>query len=407
MQIRVRLKFLAALFPITLLLGTPALFGTLAFLGTLAGASNANPVISDTHVPTARGIRAVTVVRGLQHPWSMTWLPDGSILISERPGRLRIVRDGQLDPAPIAGLPPVFARGQGGLLEVSAHPQFEQNRFLYFTYAQGTSRSNRTRLARARFDGKTLSDWQVLFQASPAKPGTQHFGSRLAWLPDGTLLMSIGDGGNPPLQLNGRLIRERAQDLDSRLGKIVRLNDDGSIPADNPFVASPAADPAVWSYGHRNIQGLALDPANGRVWASEHGALGGDELNLAAGGQNFGWPLVSHSREYATGALVSQQQSRPGMADPKLVWLRAIAPSGLAVYRGDRVPEWQGDLFAGGLVAQEVRQIELDAAGNVVQQQSIPIPQRVRDVRQGPDGLLYVLTDAAAGQLLRLEPVAR
>lgn len=351
--------------------------------------------------------RKVTLVNGLEHPWGLAWLPDGTMLVTERPGRLRLVRKGVLDPTPIAGVPEVFAVGQGGLLDVAVHPQFAQNRFVYLTYASGTAQANRTRVARAVLDGKTLRDLRVIFEVSQAKSGSQHFGSRILWLPDRTMLVAIGDGGNPPVQLEGDLIRKQAQNLRSRLGKIVRLNDDGTIPRDNPFVTSKTADPAIWSYGHRNIQGIAFDAATGRVWASEHGARGGDELNLVQGGKNYGWPTVSYSREYATGEPVSPQQSQAGLVDPKLVWTPATAPSGLAVYTGDRFPAWRGNLFAGGLVTRDIRRIQVDQSGKVVVQQPIAIGQRVRDVRQGPDGLLYVLTDEPTGQLIRIEPAAQ
>jgi aldose sugar dehydrogenase len=346
----------------------------------------------------------VTLVSGLEHPWSVAWLPDKTtMLITERPGRLRIVRNGQLDPTPIAGVPAVFAEGQGGLMDVSVHPRFAENRWIYLTYSYGTGEANRTRLARATFDGKSLSDLRTIFEVSQAKDGTQHFGSRIVWLPDGTMLVAIGDGGNPPVQLEGDLIRKQAQNLRSRLGKIVRLNDDGSVPRDNPFKVSDKNDPVIWSYGHRNIQGLTFDATTGRVWSTEHGSKGGDELNLVGAGKNYGWPIVTYSREYF-GPEISSERSRAGMEDPKLVWTPSIAPSGLAFYSGDRFPTWKGDLFAGGLVSQDVRRIDLDAMGNVVNQEAIDIGQRVRDVRQGPDGLLYVLTDAQDGQLIRLEP---
>ncbi len=363
-----------------------------------------SPVKVDRDVPNAQGVERVTVVQGLEHPWSVAWLPDGTMLVTERPGRLRIVRNGALDPKPITEVPKVFAVGQSGLMDVSVHPRFAHNRLIYLTYSHGSRQANRTRIARARFDGKALQDLQVIFEVSQPKSGTQHFGSRIVWLADGTMLVAIGDGGNPPIQLGGDLIRKQAQNRRSRLGKIVRLNDDGSVPSDNPFVKSSDADPVVWSYGHRNIQGLTLDPTTGRVWATEHGSRGGDELNLIQAGKNYGWPTLSYSREYATGKPISQEQSRPGMVDPKVVWMTTIAPSGLAFYNGDRFPAWKGDLFAGGLVAQDVRRIDLDAAGNVVGQQSINIGQRVRDVRQGPDGLLYVLTDEQTGRLIRIEP---
>lgn len=353
-------------------------------------------------IPEATGFRRTVLARGLEHPWALAWLPGGDLLISERPGRLRVVRQGVLDPVPVAGVPEVLATGQGGLLDVALHPRFAENRLVYLTYAAGTPEANHTRLARARFDGRALSQLQVLYAVPQRKSGTQHFGSRLLWLPDGTLLLAIGDGGNPPLQLDGALIRDQAQNRGSALGKILRLNADGTPAAANPFQGDPGALPELWSLGHRNIQGLALDSANGRVWVTEHGARGGDELNLVRAGDNHGWPLVTHSREYF-GPEISQRRTAPGMVAPSRVWSPAIAPSGLAVASG-RVPQWRGDLFAGGLVSGDVRRLRLDRRGRVVAEESIPIGQRVRDVREGPDGFLYVLTDAAAGQLIRLEP---
>lgn len=347
--------------------------------------------------------RKTTVVSGLERPWGMAWLPDGAMLVTERPGRLRLIRNGQLEATPIAGVPEVFASNQGGLLDVAVHPQFNENRWIYLAYAHGTAEANRTRVARAEFDGRSLSNVQVIFDVARDKTDGQHFGSRLLWLPDGTMLVAIGDGGNPPVELEGELIRRQAQNLQSRLGKVVRLTEDGSPAKDNPFVNQSNADPVLWSYGHRNIQGLAFDPINNRIWATEHGARGGDELNLLEPGKNYGWPIVTHSREYS-GGVISEEQSRPGMVDPKEVWTPAIAPSGLAVYSGDRFLAWRGHLFAGGLVSQDVRRLQVDNAGTVLAEESIPIGQRVRDVRQGPDGLLYVLTDASDGQLIRIEP---
>lgn len=361
---------------------------------------------SSGEVAVAQGFQKTTVLTGLEHPWSIAWLPDGAMLITERPGRLRIVRNGALVPTPIAGVPPVLAVSQGGLMDVSLHPRFAENRFVYLTYSHGTIDANRTRIARATFDGKALRDLRVIFEVSQPKQGGQHFGSRILWLPDNTMLVAIGDGGNPPVRLGGNLIRTQAQNLRSRLGKIVRLADDGSVPRNNPFVASGNADPAVWSYGHRNIQGLAFDPATNRVWSTEHGSRGGDELNVPAAGKNYGWPVVTHSREY-TGGEISNRRSQPGMVDPKLVWTPAIAPSGLTFYTGSRFGQWKGDLFAGGLVSRDVRRIDLDDKGNVLSQQSINIGQRVRDVRTGPDGLLYILTDESNGQLIRLQPGGR
>lgn len=362
-----------------------------------------SPAAAQTTAQAASNFRTVTLTEGLEHPWSLAWLPDGAILITERPGRLRIFRNSRLEPTAIAGLPNVLTGGQAGLMDVALHPQFAQNQLIYLTYSDGTRSANRTRVARATLDGNTLRDVQVILEVTQSKPGVQHFGSRLLWLPDGTLLVAIGDGGNPPTELDGELIRRQAQNRNSRLGKVLRIRDDGSIPPDNPFASAGDADPAIWSYGHRNIQGLALDPTNNRVWSTEHGSRGGDELNLLAAGENYGWPLVTHSLEYS-GGVISNERSRPGLVDPKQVWTPAIAPSGLAVYRGDRFPQWQGSLFAGGLVARGIRRLSVDGQGNVTGQQEIPIGQRVRDVRQGPDGLLYVLTDEDNGRLIRLEP---
>jgi aldose sugar dehydrogenase len=371
---------------------------------TAASPTNSAPSDRRTKVAAAPGtFRQTPVLQGLEHPWGMAWLPDGTMLITERPGRLRMVRQGTLDPTPISGVPPVFAVSQGGLMDVAVHPRFKENRLIYLTYSHGNDQANRTRIARARLDGKALRDVQVIFEVSPTKPGGQHFGSRILWLPDNTMLVAIGDGGNPPLQIEGNLARKQAQNLRSHLGKVVRLNDDGTIPRNNPFATDGRATPAIWSYGHRNIQGMALDRATGRVWATEHGSRGGDELNWVEAGKNYGWPLVTHSQEYG-GGEISPERSRPGLVDPTLVWTPAIAPSGLAVYQGDRVPSWKGTLFAGGLVSRSVRWIRLDASGKVMNQQEIDIGQRVRDVRQSPDGLIYVLTDATNGQLIRLEP---
>ncbi len=362
--------------------------------------SPASPTMVATRSPQ---IQQTKVVDGLERPWSMAWLPDGTMLVTEKAGRLRRVREGKLLPTAIAGLPTVMSSGQGGLMEVSLHPKFAQNQLIYLTYAYGRETANRTRLVRAKLDGNTLRNLKVIFEVSQEKSDVQHFGSRIAWLPDDTLLLAIGDGGNPPVELAGELIRKQAQNLRSHLGKIVRLRDDGSVPSDNPFVNDKDADPRVWSYGHRNIQGLVYDPTRKQVWTTEHGARGGDELNLAEAGKNFGWPIVTHSQEYS-GGEISKERSRPGMIDPKIVWTPSIAPSGLAVYTGDRIPAWNGHLFAGGLVSQDIRRMTIDAAGNVQEQERIAIGQRVRDVRQGPDGWLYVLTDESDGRLIRLEP---
>ncbi len=397
------------------ILGTAALAAAIAAGGALATASTAaanepHQVAGDPALNLA--YRLLPVAEGLEHPWSIAWLPDGTALVTERPGRLRAIRNGQLDPTPIAGTPPVLTapqRGlvyQAGLFEVSPHPNFAQNRLLYLTYAHGTPEDNRLRLARATFDGQRLSDLRVLFESSQGKTDFQHYGGKILWLPDGTMLLSVGDGGNPPVAIGGGLSRLQAQKLDSHIGKVLRLRDDGTAPPDNPFVGRAGARPEVFSVGHRHIQGLARHP-DGRVFATEHGPLGGDELNLIRAGQNYGWPEVGWGRDYVGATPVGTgQRSGPGMVDPVLVWFPSvIGASGLAVYTGDRFSaDWRGSILAGGLATQDIRRTVLDPDGKVVKHEALRIGQRVRDVRQGPDGLIYVLTDEIHGRVFRMEP---
>jgi len=365
------------------------------------------PITPTGSVPRATGWEAVTVIKGLVHPWSITWLPTGESLITEKSGRLRVARGNVLAPAPISGLSGIFSASRVVLMDVTLHPRFTENRWIYLSYAVQTPEGSGTRLARGRLseDLTALTDVAVLHVVSPLQPGLQQFGSRLLWLPDGTLLLALGDGGNPPLRLDGELMREQAQKLGSQIGKVLRLRDDGTAPADNPFVGRTGADPFVWSYGHRNIQGLARDPSSGRIWANEHGSRGGDELNALTAGGNYGWPRATYSIEYTFG-VISPDTSVPGMIDPLVVWTPAQAPSGLLFYTGEKFPQWRGDLFSGALKGMEVRRIDLDAEGRVLGQQSLPIGQRVRDVRQGPDGFIYVLTDAPIGRLFRLQPTS-
>jgi glucose/arabinose dehydrogenase len=295
-----------------------------------------------------------------------------------------------------------LSHGQGGLLDVVLHPDFERNRLVYLTFATGTADANRTALARGRLQDDRLRDVEIIFENADVKSGGQHFGSRLLWLSDNSLLMSIGDGGNPPTSFEGGNIRDQAQRLETHFGKVLRLTEDGRPHPDNPFVDRKGARPEIYSYGHRNIQGLARDPASGRVWANEHGSRGGDELNLIEPGQNYGWPEVTYSMEYQ-GPRVSDETSRPGVVDPLINWTPSKAPSGLAFYTGDRYPGWRGNLFSGSLVFGQVRRIVLDGA-KVVDEEKLTIGNRVRDVRQGPDGYLYVLIDSGEGSLLRIVP---
>jgi glucose/arabinose dehydrogenase len=271
------------------------------------------------------------------------------------------------------------------------------------TAALGNQARNRTALLQGVFDGQRVGDIRVLFKVRPVKLGSQHFGSRLLWLPDGTLLMSVGDGGNPPLRIGDRLARDQAQNLAVHLGKILRLTEDGLPAPGNPYLNQSGVQPEIWTRGHRNIQGLALAP-NGRVWATEHGPRGGDELNVIKGGRNYGWPLQSRGFDYNTGEPVGQPVV-PGMKHPKTWWTPSIATSGLTVYSGPHFPRWQGNVFAGGLVSQDLRRLVVDGNGKVLKEVRLPIGARVRDVRQGPDGFLYVLTDEDNGRLLRIEPL--
>lgn len=375
---------------------------SLSVLGGASCGQATGPSPVSGAVPSASGYELETLVKGLAHPWSMAWLPNGDMLVTERPGRLRVVRDGQLLSEPVAGVPEVLAFGQGGLMEVSLHPRFEQTKWVYLTYSAGTRNENRTVIARVTLDGNTLRDVKVIFEVNRLKSGGQHFGSRIAWMKDGTMLVAIGDGGNPPVRYQGELIRNLAQDRTSHTGKVLRLNEDGTPARDNPFADGEDGAPAVWSYGHRNIQGLAIDPETGKVWANEHGPRGGDELNLIEPGKNYGWPVVTYGREYF-GPAISDQTSKPGMVDPTLVWTPSKAASGLVVYRGDAFPEWRGDLFSGALMFQEVRRVTIKD-DKVVHEDAIKIGSRVRDVREGPDGLLYVLTDEPNGELIRIKP---
>ena len=353
-------------------------------------------------VPEAQGWRIEVVVDGLSHPWAIAWLPDSSALVTERAGRLRLIRDGKLDPQPLTGLPPVLTFGQGGLLDIALHPNFADNRWVYLTFATGSPDANRTALARGRLEGHALRDTQVIFQNADPKSGGQHFGSRLVWLPDQCLLMSIGDGGNPPTRFGDGNIRNQAQNPGTHFGKVLRLKDDGAPHPDNPFVNRPGAKPEIWTLGHRNIQGLTRDPLSGRIWANEHGSRGGDELNVIVGGHNYGWPEVTYSVEY-WGSKISDETRRPGITDPQLVWTPSKAPSGLTFYTGDRYPQWKGDLFSGALQFGQIRRIKLDG-DRVIGEEKLTFGKRVRDVRQGPDGYLYVLTDENRGALLRILP---
>ena len=344
--------------------------------------------------PALGGYQLNTLAEGLNHPWCMAFLPDGGLLVTERNGALRIIRDGVLAPQPIAGVPEVYARGQGGFFDVVLHPEFAANRLLYLTYAHGTSRENATRIARARFTGEALEDLQVIFTVAPLKDTSHHFGGRLLFLPDGTLLLTTGDG---------YVYREAAQQLDSLLGKVVRLTDTGAPPPDNPFVGTPDARPEIWTLGHRNPQGLVMDD-EGRVYLHEHGPRGGDELNLIEPGKNYGWPVATFGIDY-NGAVISPFTEYAGMTQPLLHWTPSIAPAGMAWHPGGVFPEWRGSLFVTSLVFNHVQRITIeDGQAGEPQRMFEEIDERIRDVRAAPDGRLYILTDSDNGRIIRVDP---
>jgi len=336
-----------------------------------------------------------TVASGLDHPWAIAWLPDGRALVTERPGRLRVIADGELVEDPVTGVPDVYAASQGGLFEALPDPDFASNRRIYISFAHGTAEANATRVVRARLEGMRLTDKEIIFTASPLKDTPVHYGGRMTFLPDATLLVGLGDGFD---------FREQAQSLDNHFGKIVRIHTDGSVPEDNPFIDTEGALPEIYSYGHRNIQGLLYDARTDTVWQHEHGPRGGDEINVIEAGANYGWPVATHGIDYS-GAIVSPFETRPNMVDPLLVWTPSIAPSGMTLYNGDLFPAWRGDLIITALVARHARRVDLDD-GRIVDQQVLfaELGERLRDIRTGPDGALYVLTDAEDGKVLRVIP---
>jgi glucose/arabinose dehydrogenase len=334
------------------------------------------------------------MVRGLVNPWSIAFLPNGDMLVTEKPGRLRVVRNGKLDPQAISGTPQVWANGQGGLLEVALHPRFSENQLLYLTYSKPGDRGATTALARARFDGKTLSDMRDVFVADNWATGGAHFGSKIAFGRDGMLYMTVGE----------RNERNRAQDTSIHGGKVLRLKDDGTVPPDNPFAGRSGFRPEIYSYGHRNLQGLAVHPDTGELWETEHGPQGGDELNLIQAGKNCGWPVVTLGREYS-GAIITNQPWREGMEQPVMFWAPSIGVSGLTIYNGDRFPEWKGNMFLGGLSGMYLQRVVFSPQGPYGREPLLgTLRLRIRDVRQGPDGLLYLAIDDADGGILRIEP---
>jgi glucose/arabinose dehydrogenase len=353
--------------------------------------------------------RVVTVAEGLVNPWSMAFLAGGDLLVTERPGRLRLVRNGRLVAEPVAGLPPIRVGNQGGLLDVVAHPDFARNRLVYISYSKPSPDSTRgtTAVIRARFENNRLNDVQEIFEAQAWSQGQGHYGSRLAFDRDRFLFITIGDRQVPP---SGELEKHPSQDLTTHHGKILRLHDDGRVPADNPFVNTAGALPQIWSYGHRNPQGLMVHPVTNEVWAIEHGPQGGDELNLIQPGKNYGWPVIGFGVNYRSGAAIHSGTVRAGMEQPVKVWVPSIATSGLMAYTGDAFSGWKGSVFVGGLAGEVLVRLRLDGTRILEEELLLQRRGRVRDVRQGPDGLIYVAIEDRMGQptaILRLEPVGR
>ena len=364
----------------------------LALTGT-AGAGT-DDVIERTE---KHAVRVNVLARGLDHPWSLAFLPGGRMLVTERRGRLYYVgADGTLDPAPIAGLPEHVAEaGQGGLHDVAPHPEFSRNRLVYFAYAGKGDGGYGTELARARLDGHRLTGVEILFRALPKSRGGSHFGGRVVFDGAGHVFLTLGDRGDRP----------RAQDLADHAGSIIRLTEDGGVPADNPYVSTAGARPEIFTLGNRNVQGAAMNPWTGELWTHEHGPQGGDEVNVIRAGANYGWPVVTYGRNYGFGTKIGEGTHKEGMVPPLHQWTPSIAPSGMAFYDGDKFPEWRGSLLAGALKFRLLARLEFEGERFVREERMLEdVIGRIRDVRVGPDGYVYLLNDASDGVIARLEP---
>jgi glucose/arabinose dehydrogenase len=369
-----------------------ASFAMLAALLTLGVDAGADPVEATEKAE----FRVRPIADGLEHPWGLAFLPDGQMLVTERPGRLRYVSAQGLDPEPIEGLPAIKPYGQGGLLDVALHPRFSDNHWVYLSYAGGGEDGVGTEVARGRLNGHRIEDVEVIFRMRPKTDTGRHFGSRLVFDRAGFLYITLGDRGRRPM----------AQELDSHMGSVVRLHDDGRVPQDNPFVGRNGARPEIFSYGNRNLQGAALHPKTGELWTHEHGPQGGDELNIIRAGNNYGWPVITYGVNYGIGTRIGEGTAKPGMEQPLYYWVPSIAPSGMSFYTGDKFRAWRGNLLVGSLKFQLLVRLELDGEKVVHEERMLQGRLgRIRDVRQGPDGFVYLLTDADDGRLVRLEPV--
>ncbi|KPP81499.1 MAG: PQQ-dependent oxidoreductase, gdhB family [Oceanicaulis sp. HLUCCA04] len=369
-----------------------------AMLGLLASACADNrEAVALPEPATGHAITVDTVVSGLENPWSLAFLPDGSMLVTERAGRLRLVRDGELVQAPVSGVPEVLALSQGGLFDIVLAPDFDSSNIVYLSFATGTADNNNTALYRARYEDGALLDGAVIWTSQMGKTGGAHFGGRIAFMADGNLLLTLGDGFE---------FREEAQNLENHFGTIVRLNRDGSPANGNPLAEEDGALADIWTYGHRNVQGIAIDPQTGIVWAHEHGPRGGDELNIIEGGNNYGWPIVTAGLDYSGARISPFEEHGDEYTAPLREWLpNSIAPSGVAVYRGDAFTNWDGDILVGALAGQALHRVRVESGQAIAEEVLLADRgERIRDVRVGPDGLVYVLTDDAEGAILRLSP---
>jgi glucose/arabinose dehydrogenase len=381
------------------------LFLNLAINCLLVTAAATTAAQSDIYYAAHHDYRVVTVAEGLVHPWSMAWLPNGDMLITEKPGRLRIIRDGQLLPEAIPGTPEVFYEGQGGLFDVLPHPNFNENRWVYLSFSKPVGDGSTTAIVRGRLENDRLSNLVEIFSAQAI--GRSHYGGKMVFDDDGYLFLTAGDRQVPS---TGDLNSHPAQDLSNHHGVIVRLHDDGSVPNDNPFVGRDDALPEIWSYGHRSPQGLAIHPETGDLWMTEHGPQGGDELNRVEPGTNYGWPVVGYGVNYVSSTPIHARQSLTGMERPALFWVPSIATSGLMVYTGDKFPMWHGSIIAGALVGDRLARLHMsDDYREVVVEETLAYGMgRLRDVRQGPDGYIYVAISDRAGEpteIVRLEPI--
>ncbi len=351
-------------------------------------------------------VRAVSVVSGLSHPWGMAFLPDGRMLLTERRGTMRIFEKGKLVEKYVEGIPQVAEHGQGGLLDVALHPKYADNGWIYWTYNAGKPGEYGTELARGKLGGTryapSMTNVKVLFRMQPKSGAGQHFGSRIVFDRNGYLFITLGDRGDSP----DKGAAQRAQQLNDLAGKSIRLHDDGRIPADNPFVKTAGARPEIFTLGNRNMQGAALHPETGQVWAHEHGPQGGDEINILKSGANYGWPVVTYGANYGSGTKIGEGTAKEGMTPPLYYWVPSIAPSGMAFYTANIFPKWKGNLFVGALAGQALVRLTLNGEKVVSEERLFEGKLgRIRDVRQGPDGNLYLLTDAPSGELIRLEQV--